>query len=196
MTSGLKIDFLEEVRTKVMTFPSVCTIFCLVSVVKRKAALLSRQETRWQSFRLKVSLQPWFLLSLKTVVRSFFCSVLQAASDRSQVPALVTSVCPQGKVGFETEVVIVLWQMPSPENVLTKTKSPVRHWGAMARSQEEQIWGTECGVGLHGGAAAENSRNKRWKKKIENRVREQIQLEEFGYHLLLNLELVSWWDAY
>lgn len=101
MTSGLKIDFLEEVKTEVMTFPSVCTIFCLVSVVKRKAALLSRQESRWQSFRLKVSLQPSFLLSLKTVVRSFFCSVLQAASGRSQASLHLLLLCvPRGKLGL------------------------------------------------------------------------------------------------
>lgn len=78
--------------------------------------------------------------------------------------------------------------MPSPENVLTKTKSPVQQWGAMARSQEEQ----SVGWGFMGEQQQRTPGIKDGKKKIENRVREQIQLEEFGYHLLLNLELVSW----
>lgn len=121
MTIRLNIDSLEEVHT----------IFCLVWVLKRAAAMLSGKESRWQRHpRLTVGPKFWFLLSpwrqcLGTASMLLYCSCLRQTLS---TPALVAAGCmsPRTKVSdFETEVMIVLWQMHSPEslNVLYNNKS-------------------------------------------------------------------------
>lgn len=189
LTIRINIDFLEEISTKVMTFSSVRTIFCLVWVLKRAAAMLSRKESRWRRHpRLTVGLKFWFLLSPRRQCLGTASMLLCTAGRLRQtpsIPALVTGVCmsPRTKVsGFETEVMIVLWQMHSPEswNVLYNNKSSywtVRCYGKGSRGADlrHSMWGG----GLCRYSSRELQRLKDGQKKIQHRLREQTQVEKF-----------------
>lgn len=125
MTIRLNIDFLEEVWQRLWPFLQSLPYSALSEHSQEKLPCCLGRKVDGRDT------PGWFLLSPWRQCLGSASMLLYPAGCLRQIlsfPASVTGVCmsPRAKVcGFETEVVIVLWQMHSPEslNVLYNNKS-------------------------------------------------------------------------